>query len=119
MADTSTDLDAGIAGQRVLITAGAGGIGLAIAKRLAHHGARLFICDIDDAALDAFRRAFPDAGAIKADVSDEGQVAAMFEAVGDKLGGLDALINNAGIAGPTGVSTRSTRPNGGGPSTSA
>ena len=102
MADISTDLDAGIAGQRVLITAGAGGIGLAVAKRLAHHGARLFICDIDDAALNAFRQAFPDAGAIKADVSDEGQVAAMFEAARDKLGGLDALINNAGIAGPTG-----------------
>lgn len=102
MADVSTNLDAGIAGQRVLITAGAGGIGLAIARRLAHHGARLFVCDIDETALEAFGGMFPDAGHIKADVSDEGDVARLFEAMEKKLGGLDALINNAGIAGPTG-----------------
>ncbi|MEP2118337.1 SDR family oxidoreductase, partial [Bauldia litoralis] len=45
---------------------------------------------------------FPDAGRIKADVSDEGDVDRMFDAAAEKLGGLDALINNAGIAGPTG-----------------
>lgn len=104
MTDSSTtaDLADGIAGQRVLITAGAGGIGLAIATRLARHGARLFICDVADEALDAFGRDFPDAGRIKADVADEGDVDRMFDAAAEKLGGLDALINNAGIAGPTG-----------------
>ena len=98
----NADLAGGISGQRVLITAGAGGIGLAIAERLALHGARLFVCDVSDEALDAFGRDFPEAGRIKADVSDEGDVDRMFDAVADKLGGLDALINNAGIAGPTG-----------------
>lgn len=104
MADAhrSADLAGGIAGQRVLITAGAGGIGLAIAERLALHGARLFVCDVSDEALDEFGRSFPEAGRIKADVSDEGDVDRMFDAVAEKLGGLDALVNNAGIAGPTG-----------------
>ncbi len=99
---TITDLAEGIGGQRVLITAGAGGIGLAIATRLARHGARIFVCDVADEALDAFGKDFPDAGRIKADVADEADVDRMFDAVADKLGGLDALINNAGIAGPTG-----------------
>lgn len=98
----NVDLADGIAGQRVLITAGAGGIGLAIAQRLALHGARLFVCDVSEEVLDAFGRQFPDAGRIKADVSDEADVDAMFSAIAGKLGGLDALINNAGIAGPTG-----------------
>jgi len=99
---TSTDLAEGIGGQRVLITAGAGGIGLAIATRLARHGARIFVCDVADEALDTFGKDFPDAGRIKADVADEADVDRMFDAVADTLGGLDALINNAGIAGPTG-----------------
>jgi NAD(P)-dependent dehydrogenase (short-subunit alcohol dehydrogenase family) len=96
------DLAAGIAGQRVLITAGAGGIGLAVAERLARHGARIFICDVAEAALDAFGRKFPEAGRMKADVSDEAAVDRMFDEIAKTLGGLDALINNAGIAGPTG-----------------
>lgn len=102
MSDALTDLADGIAGQRVLITAGAGGIGLAIAGRLARHGARLFVCDVDDGALAAFAGDFPQAGKIRADVADEGDVDRMFAAVEHHLGGLDALINNAGIAGPTG-----------------
>jgi NAD(P)-dependent dehydrogenase (short-subunit alcohol dehydrogenase family) len=86
----------------VLVTAGAGGIGLAIAERLIRHGARLFICDIADAALAAFSSAHPSAGCIKADVSREADVEQLFAALANHLGGLDALINNAGIAGPTG-----------------
>jgi NAD(P)-dependent dehydrogenase (short-subunit alcohol dehydrogenase family) len=96
------DLAAGIAGQRVIITAGAGGIGLAIARRLAAHGARLFVCDVADAALDAFGRDLPEAGRIRADVAIEADVERLFAAAADHLGGLDAMINNAGIAGPTG-----------------
>ncbi len=99
---TSSDLGAGLAGQRVVVTAGAGGIGLAIARRLARHGARIFICDVADEALAAFSRAFPGAGWIKADVSVEADVDRLFDAAAAELGGLDALINNAGIAGPTG-----------------
>ncbi len=98
----AADLAAGIAGQRVLVTAGAGGIGLAIAERLERHGARVFVCDVDDKVLDAFGRAHPKAGRINADVSDDAAVDRLFDEVSKTLGGLDALINNAGIAGPTG-----------------
>lgn len=98
----SSDLGAGLAGQRVVITAGAGGIGLAIARRLGRHGARIFVCDVADEALAAYSREFPGSGWVKADVSDEGDVDRLFEAALAHLGGLDALINNAGIAGPTG-----------------
>ncbi|MFI4996056.1 MAG: SDR family oxidoreductase [Hyphomicrobiales bacterium] len=98
----TTDLGAGLSGQRVLVTAGAGGIGLAIAGRLIRHGARLFVCDVADAALAAFAEAHPLAGRIKADVSSEADVERLFAALAAHLGGLDALINNAGIAGPTG-----------------
>jgi len=89
-------------GLRVLVTAGAGGIGRAIADMLIVHGASVHICDIADDALADFHSAHPGHGASKADVSDEADVASLFEDVGCSLGGLDALINNAGIAGPTG-----------------
>ncbi|MHA1553327.1 MAG: SDR family oxidoreductase [Alphaproteobacteria bacterium] len=92
-----------MAGQRVLITAGAAGIGLAIARRLAAYGARLMVCDIDDAALENFAEEFPQAGRIRADVAKESDVDDLFDAATGHLGGLDALINNAGIAGPTGA----------------
>ena len=96
------NLNAGLKDLRVVVTAGAGGIGLAIAEELLAHGARLVVCDVDEAALAAFRAAHPGAEALRADVSDEGDVDALFEAAQRHLGGLDALINNAGIAGPTG-----------------
>ncbi len=96
------DLGKGLAGQRILVTAGAGGIGLAIADRLLQHRARVFVCDVADAALDGFGERHGEAGRIKADVSNEADVDRMFEAVRETFGGLDALINNAGIAGPTG-----------------
>ena len=97
-----SDLGSGIAGQRVLVTAGAGGIGLAIAEELVRQGARILVCDVADAVLDAFSKRFPDSAGVKANVSDEADVDCMFDRVADTLGGLDALVNNAGIAGPTG-----------------
>jgi NAD(P)-dependent dehydrogenase (short-subunit alcohol dehydrogenase family) len=89
-------------GLRVLITAGASGIGRAIADLLIARGARVQICDVSDDLLAEFRAAHPNAGALKADVASEDDVARLFAATKSSLGGLDALINNAGIAGPTG-----------------
>lgn len=97
------NLDAGLSGRRVLVTAGAAGIGLAIVQRLLRHGARVFVCDVVDATLEAFTKAHPQARAVKADVSSEADVARMFASVKAEFGGLDALVNNAGIAGPTGA----------------
>jgi len=88
-------------GLRVLVTAGASGIGAAIASAFTETGAEIHICDIDDAALAAFQKCFPSCQATHADVADEKQVAALFETQRTRFGGLDVLVNCAGIAGPT------------------
>jgi NAD(P)-dependent dehydrogenase (short-subunit alcohol dehydrogenase family) len=86
---------------RALVTAGATGIGRAFAETFADAGARVYICDVDAEALAAFRAARPAIGGMVADVAAPAQVDAMFDAAAAHLGGLDVLINNAGIAGPT------------------
>jgi NAD(P)-dependent dehydrogenase (short-subunit alcohol dehydrogenase family) len=92
-------MDLGIKGLRVLVTAGANGIGRAIVDAFLEEGARVFACDVDAEAL----RQLPDSvGRSRTDVGERDQVAAMMEAAVAHLGGLDVLVNNAGIAGPTG-----------------
>jgi NAD(P)-dependent dehydrogenase (short-subunit alcohol dehydrogenase family) len=91
-----------IAGKRVLVTAGGAGIGRAIAAAFLGRGARVWICDIDAEALAATRDAHPGLRGSRTDVADEDGVDAMFAAIEQAFGGLDVLINNAGIAGPTG-----------------
>ncbi|MGD0892302.1 MAG: SDR family oxidoreductase [Terracidiphilus sp.] len=88
-------------GLRVLVTAGASGIGAAIASAFTETGAEVHVCDIDDAALAAFQKTNPSCQATHADVADETQVAALFEVQRARFNGLDVLINCAGIAGPT------------------
>lgn len=92
----------GLKGRKVVVTAGASGIGFAIARALFAQGARLAICDVDADALKRASDAFGGCIAEVADVSDDAAVAAFFDKVRSGLGGLDALVNNAGIAGPTG-----------------
>jgi NAD(P)-dependent dehydrogenase (short-subunit alcohol dehydrogenase family) len=87
---------------RVLVTAGASGIGRVLAESFVEAGARVHICDISDDALLEVAKTHPDWGVSWCDVSDEAQVAQLFKEVKNQLGGLDVLINNAGIAGPTG-----------------
>jgi NAD(P)-dependent dehydrogenase (short-subunit alcohol dehydrogenase family) len=88
-------------GLRVLVTAGAAGIGRAIAEAFAAHEARVYICDISREAVEKCRAERPGIIAAEADVADEAGIDRVFEDVQAKLGGLDVLINNAGIAGPT------------------
>jgi NAD(P)-dependent dehydrogenase (short-subunit alcohol dehydrogenase family) len=86
---------------RVLVTAGASGIGLATAQAFLREGARVHVCDIDRAALERAARDAPGVTACVCDVSDPQAVDNLFRDAVAKLGGLDALVNNAGIAGPT------------------
>lgn len=95
-------MDMGLMGARVLVTAGAGGIGLEIARSFVREGARVHVCDVDDAALAALRTTDPTVTAGRCDVADREQVAKLFDDALGILGGLDVLVNNAGIAGPTG-----------------
>lgn len=94
--------DLSVAGRRVLVTAGAGGIGRVIAETFADAGAQVHVCDVDEAALKSFARARPAISTGTCDVSDPVQVEALFGHVKRILGGLDVLVNNAGVAGPTG-----------------
>jgi NAD(P)-dependent dehydrogenase (short-subunit alcohol dehydrogenase family) len=84
--------------QRVLITAGAAGIGRAMGEAFAAQGARVWVVDVDAAALAACPAAWR---RDRIDVADEGAVAALFARLTAEWGGLDVLCANAGIAGPT------------------
>jgi NAD(P)-dependent dehydrogenase (short-subunit alcohol dehydrogenase family) len=90
-----------LSGKRALVTAGASGIGLAIAQQLTAASAQCVICDVDDAALGAYAHQHGVASAVHADVSDPDQVERMFDHADRALGGLDILVNNAGVSGPT------------------
>lgn len=88
---------------RVLVTAGAAGIGRAIVEAFIAAGWKVHLGDVDTAALERVRAQLPMVTTSVCDVADEAAVDAMFADVARELGGLDALINNAGIAGPTGA----------------
>jgi NAD(P)-dependent dehydrogenase (short-subunit alcohol dehydrogenase family) len=91
-----------VTGLRVIVTAGAAGIGRAIATTFFQQGARVHICDVDTDALAATASEFPSLGTTVVDVADPAQVDRLFDEASAHLGGLDVLVNNAGIAGPTG-----------------
>jgi len=88
-------------GLRVLVTAGAAGIGRVIARTFAEHGARVHICDIDEKALAGTKKQLPAVTQTIADVAKLEDVDRLFADVKKTLHGLDVLVNNAGIAGPT------------------
>ena len=91
-------MDVSAKGLRVLVTAGAAGIGRAIAATFIEHGARVQVCDVDEKALNALPK---EIFRVKADVASLPDVDKLFAEVQKNLGGLDVLVNNAGIAGPT------------------
>ena len=83
-------------GLRVAITAGAGGIGRVMADSFATCGARVFVCDVDKEALATCPHP-----AMFADMESTEECESFMDAAVAHLGGLDVLVNNAGIAGPT------------------
>jgi len=95
-------MDLGIAGLRVMVTAGAAGIGLEIARAFVREGAKVHVCDVDTGALDALAASDPSLTTTPCDVASREQVARFFAEGLERLGGLDCFVNNAGIAGPTG-----------------
>jgi NAD(P)-dependent dehydrogenase (short-subunit alcohol dehydrogenase family) len=87
--------------QRVLITAGAAGIGREFARAFSADGAKVFVCDIDDKALTAIAKEIPGLIARRCDMAKRAEIERMVPEAVAALGGLDVLINNAGIAGLT------------------
>jgi NAD(P)-dependent dehydrogenase (short-subunit alcohol dehydrogenase family) len=87
---------------RVLVTAGASGIGREIAAGFHASGAQVHITDIDAAALTATVADLAGTGGTAAEAADPAQVDRVLAEVTERFGGLDVLVNNVGIAGPTG-----------------
>lgn len=87
--------------QRVLITAGGSGIGKEIARAFVDSGAKVCVCDIDEAALEAAAKDIPGLITTVCDVSKRKDIEHMVADSVHSLGGLDVLVNNAGISGPT------------------
>lgn len=90
-------MDTTLNNKRAIVTAGASGIGLEIAKALRSEGANVFVCDVDQNALDALPKGITGANV---DVSDADSVSNWIDPIATD--GVDILVNNAGIAGPTG-----------------
>lgn len=86
---------------RIFISAGASGIGRSTAEAYLRQGDRVAVCDADEGALQSFSRAHPQALALIADVANPKAVENALGNVKRDFGGLDVLVNNAGIAGPT------------------
>ena len=94
-------MDLGLAKTKVFITAGASGIGRQIVDSFRAEGAMVSTCDVDKDALAELQAAQPDVSAHLCDVSDSQAIQALISAEAEAMGGLDCLVNNAGIAGPT------------------
>lgn len=83
--------------RRVLVTAAASGIGRSVAEAFVEAGDRVHVCDLDEAELEKLEGV----GTTVADVADPDAVDRLFTEAAETLGGLDVLVNNAGISGPT------------------
>jgi NAD(P)-dependent dehydrogenase (short-subunit alcohol dehydrogenase family) len=85
----------------VLVTAGASGIGREIARAFAATGAKVFVCDVDADALENLAKELPGVTTGICDVSRRQDIEQVVPFGINALGGLDVLVNNVGISGPT------------------
>ena len=88
-------------GQRALVTGAGSGIGKVMAQHFEKAGAQIWICDADTNNLKQSLKENSDWNGTPCDVSDENQVDQLFKEMSDSFEGLEILVNNAGIAGPT------------------
>lgn len=86
-----------IEGKTIVITGGAGGLGLSMARSLGAKGANIAIIDLDQQRIDAALESLSNARGFAANICDEPQVERVFRTISEEMGGVDALINNAGI----------------------
>lgn len=94
-------MNLGIDGLKVVITAGAAGIGLETARAFREEGAEVAVCDVDPQAVTNVANELPGVHAALCDVTDRTAVTAFIEDAAKRMGGIDVLVNNAGNAGPT------------------
>ena len=90
--------------KKIIISAGASGIGLATAKICLSRGAQVYLCDLEIKSLNKLKKhplINKKLFVFLCDASDEIQVSKFFEYVRKKTKRIDALINNVGVAGPT------------------
>jgi NAD(P)-dependent dehydrogenase (short-subunit alcohol dehydrogenase family) len=87
--------------RRILVTAGASGIGLEFVRAFEALGDKVFVCDINQQALDNVAKEIPGVITKFCDVSKREDIEQMVAYGAKQMGGYDVLINNAGIAGPT------------------
>jgi 3-oxoacyl-[acyl-carrier protein] reductase len=87
-------------GQSAIVTGGARGIGLGIARRLADEGCRVALWDLDYAGFDAGTAGFAPAHLQVVNVADFAAVERAFAATEAAMGKIDVLVNNAGVSGP-------------------
>jgi NAD(P)-dependent dehydrogenase (short-subunit alcohol dehydrogenase family) len=85
-----------LAGLRIAITAGASGIGKVMADSFVTAGGKVYVCDVNEAALAECGHP-----GMRANAGQVGEIEAFMDAALAQLNGLDVLVNNAGIAGPT------------------
>ena len=90
-----------LSGKKAIVTAGASGIGLEVARACLKAGAAVAVCDVDQSRLDALPRTDPGIRAYHCNVGNAEPVSRFIHAAADSLGGIDILVNNAGTAGPT------------------
>ncbi|WP_269580810.1 SDR family oxidoreductase [Roseibium sp. Sym1] len=89
--------------RKVLVTAGASGIGRAIAERFLGEGDEVAICDADPAAVTAFSDAHPQAVSAVADVTSDADMSAFLDDLERRWAGVDVVCANAGTGGPAGA----------------
>ena len=90
------------AAQKVVITGGASGIGLTLARRFLARGDQVALCDADPEALAQVRQSFPEVIAAQADVTDEAAIGAFLAQIETQWGQVDVVCSNAGSSGPAG-----------------